>query len=105
MKASAFYSMKFGFDAVGEKGLQERLIRDIALVGKPFQILQKRFREAEGNRLRRRFQLGKRGCFGIAPVHEVSRIMSLPETPFFSLILEIWDFLFHGARNIQMSRQ
>jgi hypothetical protein len=36
--------VQFGFDAVGEKGFQERLIRDISFVGKAFQIVQARVR-------------------------------------------------------------
>ena len=95
MKSSAFYSVKFGVNAVGKKGLQERLIWNITLVRKAFQVIQKRFRQAEGNRLRRGFQFGKRGCFGIATVHEIGGVVGLPETPFLSLILEFWNFLFY----------
>ena len=51
--------------------------------------------KSEGNRLRRWFQLGKRGCFSIVPVHEIGGVVGLPETSFFSLALEIWNFLFH----------
>ena len=63
--------MHFRLDAVGKKGLQERLIWDISFVRKTLQVIQKRFRQADGNRLRRGFQFGKRGCFGIIPVHEI----------------------------------
>ena len=55
--------MQFGFNAVGEKGLQERLVRDISLVRKAFQVVQERLRLT-----RRReivciegFSLGKEG--------------------------------------------
>jgi hypothetical protein len=51
-------------DSLHKKDLQERLVGDIALVGKDLQILNQRLWETERDRPSRRPQVGKRGKLG-----------------------------------------
>jgi hypothetical protein len=64
---------------LGEKQLDERLVRDIPLVSQALDLVEQEAREAQRDRLQRRLEVRKSDSLGLGPVDELGRILRGPE--------------------------
>ena len=78
-------SMSFGFQALCERDLQDRLVRGVALIREDLRLLQGRPGQPQRDRLCPRPQAWKNNGPLIAAVGVVNRIVSCPELPLFIL--------------------
>ena len=76
-------------ELLGEPGLDQRLIRNIALVRGDLDPLEQTQRQAQRDRRRRGSQVWQPYALGPAPVHPVSGVVVLPEAPLLRLALEV----------------
>src|SRR6516165_530726 len=66
---------------LGEPHLDQRLVRDVALVGSDLDVLQQADGKAQRNRRRARLKIGQADSLGSTPVEGRSRILALPISP------------------------